>query len=106
MLGGGLEGLRFGVWSSGFGVWVRSSAFTFRSDGSVFCLLGVRSLAVVAGRKLNIGFTAPTERTPRGSADNGPSGRGSCGHARRIEAIADWNCSGNFFGTCGKRVPT
>jgi len=36
-------------------------------------LEGLRSLAAVAGLKLNTGFTAPTERTPsRGSASNVP----------------------------------
>jgi hypothetical protein len=41
---------------------------------------GLRSLVAVTGRKLNTGFTAPTERTPsssRGSASNGPSVRGN-----------------------------
>jgi hypothetical protein len=58
----GLEGLRFGVWSLEFGVL-----------NSVFS--GLRSLAAAVRRKLNTGFTAPTERTPsssRGSASNGP----------------------------------
>jgi hypothetical protein len=64
MLGGGLEGLRFGVRSLEFGVW-----------GSEFCLLSSRGCGPSQPRctEINTGFTAPTERTPsRESASNVP----------------------------------
>jgi hypothetical protein len=58
--------------------------------------LEMRSLAAVAGRKLNTGFTAPTERTPsRASASDGHpfvatmigGGLEGCGPSQPLPAV-------------------